>query len=352
MSSRISVGLTLALLTAAGTLGPEIVSAQTGTVFASGLTNPRRVRFGPGGQLYVAEAGVGGAQPGTCSWPGNVFSVAGPYLGGYSGRVSRIRRDGTRETVAAGLPSFKDGFGDALGPSDIAWVGGTLYVLIEGGGCTRGLPDDPAGVVRINADGTYTYVANITAFIRANPVAVEPLCGPEGDCEPDGVPHSMFAFGNQLYVVETNHSSVLKVNPSNGAIERVSDLSVLDPAPIVMMRDGPDFLLGAFDGLILSAERDFGQVEVVDDGYGPIVDILAFGNRLYLLETFAADTPWTPETGRVVRVETDGTRTVVASGLNFPIGMANQGNDLYVSTVSYGHGPVEGLGKIVRIPLR
>jgi hypothetical protein len=347
------VKVALAFVAAAGTLAPaELAGQYGGTVVATGLTNPRRVRFGPAGLLYVAEAGVGGSLQGTCAWPGNMFTAAGPYLGGYTGRVSRIRRDGTRETVADGLPSFTDGFGDSLGPTDIAWIGGTLYVLIEGGGCTRGLPNDPAGVVRINGNGTYTYVANITAFIRANPVAAEPLCGPLGDCEPDGVPHSMFAHGNYLYVVETNHNSVLRVSPSSGVIERLSDMSLIDPAPIVMTPDGPDFLIGAFDGLILSANRSFGEIAVVLDGFGPIVDITRVGNRLYLLETFGAATPWTPDTGSVVRVDKDGTRTVIASGLNFPIGMDRQGNDLYVSTVSYGQGPVPGLGKIVRIPLR
>ena len=144
-------------------------------------------------------------------------------MGGYSGRISRIQPNGTRETIADGLPSFHDGFGDALGPSDIAWIDGTLYALIEGGGCTRGLPNDPSGIVRINRDGSYSYAADITAFVRANPVANEPLCGPEGDCEPDGVPHSMLVHGNQLYVVEANHNSIFQVNPGNGAITRLYD---------------------------------------------------------------------------------------------------------------------------------
>ena len=52
--------------------------------------------------------------------------------------------DGSRETVMDGLPGFVDGFGDGLGVSDLAWMDGVMYVLIEGGGCTRGLPNDPA----------------------------------------------------------------------------------------------------------------------------------------------------------------------------------------------------------------
>jgi hypothetical protein len=283
-----------------------------------------------------------------------MFSLppAGPYMGGYSGRVSRIGHDGRRQTVADGLPSFQDGFGDALGPSDIAWIGRDLYVLIEGGGCTRGLPDDPAGIVRINRDGSYTYVADITAFIRASPVAVEPQCGPLGDCEPDGVPHAMLAHGNRLYVTETNHNSLLAVNPRTGAIERLHDLSIADPAPIMMARLGHTFLVGAFDGLILKFDRRFGPVVQVDEGYGPIVNMEIVGGTVYLLETFAAETPWTPNTGRVVRRSPNGSRTVIAEGLNFPIGMARRGDALYVSTHSHGQGAgVAGMGQVVRIAL-
>jgi hypothetical protein len=341
------------LLAFAGEVNAQDTTTQNWSVIATGLTNPRHIRFGPDGLLYVAEAGIGGDLPGTCAWEGNLLNQLGPYLGGYSGRISRIRRDGTRETVADGLPSFRDGFGDSLGPSDIAWIDDHLYALIEGGGCTRGLPNDPAGIVRINRDGSYTYVADITAFVRANPVANEPLCGPEGDCEPDGVPHSLLAHGNRLYVVEANHNSIFQVNPRNGNITRLYDLSVMDPVPIMLVQHGKDFLLGCFDGLILGFDHRFGPVKQLDTGYGPIVDLNIVGNQVYVLQTFASETPWTPETGSVIRRNKDGSRSVIASGLNFPIGMASRDERaLYVSTASYGQGPVEGLGQIVRIPLR
>jgi hypothetical protein len=322
------------------------------SVFAGGLTNPRHIRFGPDDLLYVAEAGIGGPQPGTCIWEGNMFTQTGSYMGGYTARISRILPDGTRETVAQGLPGFVDGFGDGLGVSDIAWIDGTLYAVIEGGGCTRGLPHDPSGIVRINDDGSYTYVADISAFIRANPVSSEPFCGPFGDCEPDGVPHSLLAKGNKLYVVETNHNSILRVNPMTGAITRLYDLSIQDPAPIILTRHGNRFYLGGFDGLIQTFDHRFGPVSTFDEGYSAIVDLTIVGNTFYILETFAPETPWTPGTGRVVMRKKNGSRTVIACGLNFPIGMARgPEGDLYVSAASYGQGPVEGLGQILRIEL-
>jgi hypothetical protein len=73
--------------------------------------------------------------------------------------------------------------------------------------------------------------------------------------------------------------------------------------------------------------------------------------RLHLLETFAPEAPWSLDTGRVVRRNRDGTRTLIASGLPTPIGMARRRGALYVSTLSWGQGTVRGRGKIIRLPL-
>jgi hypothetical protein len=336
----------------------KVSQPATVTTFATGLTNPRHVRLGPDGNLYVAEAGVGGTEPAVatpgCDLVDNMFSQDGPYKPGFTGRISRILPNGTRQTVAEGLPSVVDNFGETLGASDLAWVGGKMYVTLEGGGCSRGLPDHPAGIARVNADGSWEIVADVSAFVRANPVEVEPECGPEGDCEPDGVPHSLHAHGRYLYVVETNHNSVLRVDPTTGTISRMYDLSEQDPAPIVLARKGNTYYLGGFRGEIQTFGHKFGAIQTFDEGFGPIVELEFAKGRLHVLETFGADTPWTPETGQVIRRESDGARTTIADGLDFPIGMAQgPGGALYVSTKSFGQGEgVEGAGEIVRIDLR
>jgi hypothetical protein len=317
------------------------------TVFARGLTNPRHMRVGPDGLLYVAEAGVGGDQLATCEPADNMFTAVGPYRGGLTGRVSRVHPNGAVETVADGIASFVDGTLEVLGASDVAWIGATLYVVTEGGGCTRGLPEHPAGILRVGRDGSLTYVADITAFIRSHPVEAPPLCGPLGDCEPDGVPHSMVAVGRHLYVVETNHNSILRVDPATGAIDRLHDLSAIDPAPIRIIRRGAHALIGTFDGDLLKMRLRDARLRFLQSGFDPLVDLVDFAGRLYLLETFTI--PWTGDSGRIVRRNRDGSTTEIASGLNFPMGLAAWRGDLYVAHDSYFQGPVYGTGEIVRV---
>src|ERR1700677_1452809 len=68
---------------AAGPAFPQTIPPLSSnvSVYATGLNNPRGMKFGPDGALYVAEGGMGGtaSSVGVCA---QVVAPIGPYTGG------------------------------------------------------------------------------------------------------------------------------------------------------------------------------------------------------------------------------------------------------------------------------
>ncbi len=344
------------------------------TVFASGLAGPRGLKFGPDGDLYVAEAGFGGTNSTTSGQCTQVPGPVGPYKNGNTARISKLDKHGNRTTVASGFPSAVSGdaTSDTMGVGDIAFVEGQLYAVTAGGGCSHGNASIPNLLARVDTrSGNWTVVADLSKFLQEHPA----MYPDAADFEPDGVFYSLIAYQDRLYTVEPNHGQVLSISP-RGEIDEVIDISEAEAHIVptsIAAKDGNFYVgnLGLFPVtpdaskiLTLSTGPDGGFIPRLDfrQGLGKLrvagsragfatVVAVDFGpdGLLYALELSPAAGYPTPGVGKVVRLNRAGEIEDVATGLSVPTGMTF-GPDGYLYVSNLGAAPA-GAGQIVRITI-
>jgi sugar lactone lactonase YvrE len=311
--------------------------------FATGLSQPRGMAFDAAGGLLVAEAGAldatgaGGPQPET----------------NHSGRVVRITADRHGTTVVDGLPFTHYSTSGDVGATDVAILGGALYVLTG-----EGYDDQLSrSVLRATPGGPPQALASLLNFaIDTTPLAEQMSAG--------GVPINPYAMvaapdDSALYVTDGASGRVLRVT-LDGNIRMFAELPKM--SPLTGLAFGPDGRLYFADfstlphapgsGAIWGADSS-GKLAVAVTGLTMPIDVgFDAAGAMYVLEFSDGRQPHQPYAagaGRLLRVERDGSRTVIIDRLNYPTAMAfSHKGDLYI-TVS-GAFTAPGQGAILKVP--
>jgi hypothetical protein len=369
MNIRLTASLCLAASAASIAFAPAYAQlSSNATVYASGLQSPRGLKFGPDGDLYVAEAGTGGtiSTVGSCA---QVPPPIGPYLGGSTGRISKLDKFGNRTTVASGFPSTLAAEGDLQGVADIAFLNGTLYAVTAGGGCSHGNPSSPNIIASVDIkSGSWKAITNLSQFVQSHPAAYPDLA----DFEPDGVFYSLIAYDNRLYTLEPNHGQLFSTSASGDLREEI-DISKQQGhiVPTSVAVNNGKFYIGNLG--LFPITPDSSKVMSFNVGSCPWPFVLGFGcgdelqklrlsgsragfttvvavdfgpdGLLYALELSAAAGLPAPGEGKVVRLNPAGEIEDIATGLFLPTGMTF-GPDGYLYVSNFGATPT---GQILRI---
>jgi hypothetical protein len=223
-------------------------------------------------------------------------------------------RDATASRLATGL---EGGSGSTVGPD----VGGS----------------DVVGIYRVDGPDSVTVVADIGAFSIANPPATDFFV-------PSGVQYALQAYRGRLLVTDGHHNRVLRVT-RDGQITELRAFGNIVPTglevrgrTIYMAEAGPVPHLPE-DGKVVAFQPRSTRVREVASGSRLLVDVeFGRGHRLYALSQGVGSggpegSSALPNTGALVKVNRDGTFTVVIDRLNQPTSLEFIGKTAYVVTL-------------------
>jgi len=254
---------------------------------------------------------------------------------GATGRISRVDlRTGRSRTFASGLPAAVVGLGGVM---DVAFLGKTAYALVTLVGADVG-GNSVVGIYRIDGPSTSTVVADLGAFALSHP--------PRTPFDvPTGLQFALDVYRGGFLVSDGHHNRILRVT-LDGDITEFAGFDNIVPTGLAVAGDRVYCArAGAVphlpeDGRVLVIHPPAAAAEVAA-GASLLVDVELRNRReLYALSQgdFPPDgvpaAPALPDTGRLVRVNWDGTMTVVAKELDRPTSLEFANGNAYVVTLT------------------
>jgi hypothetical protein len=256
---------------------------------------------------------------------------------GAAGRISRVDpQTGEITTFASGLPKAIIGLG---GPMDVAFIGKTAYVLVTLVSSDVG-GSDVDGIYRVDGPHSFTVVADIGEFSLHNPPTI-----PFQVDVPTGVQYALEAFRGGFLVTDGHHNRVLRVT-LDGEVTELIGFGDIVPTGLavsgntVYMAEAGPVPHRPQDGKVVAFGPKSTTVTQVASGASLLVDVeFGRGRLLYALSQGAFSggpegSPALPNTGALVKVNGNGTFTVVTSGLDRPTSLEFIGDTAYVVTLT------------------
>jgi hypothetical protein len=294
----------------------------------TGLGGGTGSTIGPGGDLFVPD-----------SKAGTILRID-PKTGDYT-------------TFASGLPQLIPEVDPNVGGvTDVAFLGGKAYALVT-------LVDDPLfptgqvnGIYRIDGPGTFKIIADIGAYNIAHP--------PTGiDFEvATGVLYAIQTYRGGFLITDGHLNRILYVT-LDGNIEVVRSFGDIVPTglatkgnQVYFSQAGPVPHLPE-NGKVLSFSPNSPDVTNGASGAPLLVDVeFGRGETLFALSQGifgggVSGSPALPNTGSLVRVNGDGSFSVIADKLNIPTSFEIIGNTAYIVTLG---GEVWTVDDIVSAP--
>jgi hypothetical protein len=377
---RLLVLLFLAFFTA-------VASGQVTTV-ATGLNNPRGLAFGPGGILYVGEAGLGA---------GN--GTGGVGLGqGFTGSVGEIRNlsspSPTYRRIVTGLASNADS-GGVTGPDGVSPLGnGNIHIIMSDStekilaanpNVSPALAYEFGKLLKSSQSGQWKVDADVGDFdYQWSGQNANAPWAPPGQF-PDSNPYAVLSVPGHQYIADAGSNTVDEV-AENGSVRIIAFVPnplvnlgghlvpVSDSVPTCVAQGADGFLyVGtlAFGAYFASGHSPESKIYRIDptlsnailtdsdvwaSGFYPITGCGFSSEAFYVTEFFTAS----PATGALVKVALNpdgsaGIRTTLGGGqLIQPNGFAaGPDGSVYVSNYSTSPGVAQSLGapvgEVVRV---